>query len=187
MQQLEQEVGQKSSEITSKEDEIVKARLEITRSLREVEDLKKKMLIAEKSREDLQVRLGRMLFTFDLENIKINYFNLQADRTRLKADIVSLKTQITEHKHQALVEKKKMDQTKQSVTSLEHNLKRSSASHNRQQKEVQKAITGAKALRNQIKTLEIKVEKQRKALSQTEEEVKQLMSSFVYSFLFLND
>ena len=69
MQQLEQEVGQKSSEITSKEDEIVKARLEITRSLREVEDLKKKMLIAEKSREDLQVRLGRMLFTFDLENI----------------------------------------------------------------------------------------------------------------------
>ena len=57
MQQLEQEVGQKSSEITSKEDEIVKARLEITRSLREVEDLKKKMLIAEKSREDLQVRL----------------------------------------------------------------------------------------------------------------------------------
>ena len=76
MQQLEQEVGQKSSEITSKEDEIVKARLEITRSLREVEDLKKKMLIAEKSREDLQVRLGRMLFTFDLENIKINYFNL---------------------------------------------------------------------------------------------------------------
>ena len=66
MQQLEQEVGQKSSEITSKEDEIVKARLEITRSLREVEDLKKKMLIAEKSREDLQVGLGRMLFTFDL-------------------------------------------------------------------------------------------------------------------------
>ena len=78
-----------------------------------------------------------------------------------------------------------MDQTKQSVTSLEHNLKRSSASHNRQQKEVQKAITGAKALRNQIKTLEIKVEKQRKALSQTEEEVKQLIALFVNYFLFL--
>ena len=98
--------------------------------------------------------------------------DLQTDRTRLKADIVALKTQITEHKHQALVEKKKMDQTKQSVTSLEHNLKRSNNAHNRQQKEVQKAITGAKALRNQIKTLEIKVEKQRKALSQTEEEVR---------------
>ena len=78
-----------------------------------------------------------------------------------------------------------MDQTKQSVTSLEHNLKRSSASHNRQQKEVQKAITGAKALRNQIKTLEIKVEKQRKALSQTEEEVKQLIALFVNYILFL--
>ena len=148
MQQLEQEVGQKSSEITSKEEEIVKARLEITRSVREVEDLKKKMLTAEKSREELQ-----------------------ADRTRLKADIVALKTNITEHKHQELVEKKKMDQTKQSVTSLEHNLKRSNAALHRQQKEVQKAITSAKALRNQIKSLEMKVEKQRKALSQTEEEV----------------
>ncbi len=54
---------------------------------------------------------------------------------------------------------------------MEHNLKRSNAALHRQQKEVQKAITSAKALRNQIKSLEMKVEKQRKALSQTEEEV----------------
>ena len=63
-----------------------------------------------------------------------------------------------------------MDQTKQSVTSLEHNLRRSNASHHRSQKEVQKALNSAKILRNQIKGLEIKVEKQRKAISQTEEE-----------------
>ena len=71
---------------------------------------------------------------------------------------------------QALVDKKKMDQTKQKVTSLEHNLRRSSSSHQRSQKEVQKALNSAKALRNQIKALEVKVEKQRKAISQTEEE-----------------
>lgn len=63
-----------------------------------------------------------------------------------------------------------MDQTKQSVTSLEHNLRRSNGSHQRSQKEVQKALNSAKTLRNQIKTLEVKVEKQRKAISQTEEE-----------------
>jgi chromosome segregation ATPase len=63
-----------------------------------------------------------------------------------------------------------MDQIKQSVTSLEHNLKRSNGSYQRQQKGVQKALDNATALRNQIKTLEAKVEKQRKAISQTEEE-----------------
>ena len=96
MQQLEQDVTQKASEVTAKEEEIVKARLDITRSVREVEDLKKKMVAAEKAKEELV-----------------------ADRTRLKADIVALKSQITDHKHQALVDKKKMDETKQSVTSLE--------------------------------------------------------------------
>ena len=50
-------------------------------------------------------------------------------------------------------DKKKMDQTKQSVTSLEHNLRRSNGSHQRSQKEVQKALNSAKTLRNQIKTL----------------------------------
>ena len=40
MQQLEQEVAQKSSEIMSKEEDISKARIEITRSARELEDLK---------------------------------------------------------------------------------------------------------------------------------------------------
>ena len=89
---------------------------------------------------------------------------------RLKTDIGSLKTQITELKHDALVEKKKMDQTKQSVTSLEHHLKRSNNSNQRSQKEVQKALNSAKTLRHQIKILEVRVEKQRKVISQTEEE-----------------
>ena len=60
--------------------------------------------------------------------------DLVSDRTRLKAEIVTLKGQITEAKHAALVEKKKMDQIKQSVTALEHALKRSNASNGRQVK-----------------------------------------------------
>ena len=73
-------------------------------------------------------------------------------------------------KHEALVEKKKMDQTKQSVTSLEHHLKRSNNANQRSQKEVSKALNSAKTLRHQIKILEARVEKQRKVISQTEEE-----------------
>jgi chromosome segregation ATPase len=61
---------------SGKEEDIIRARLEITRSARELEDLKKKMLASEKSKEDL---IG--------------------DRTRLKADVADLKTQIGEHKH----------------------------------------------------------------------------------------
>ncbi len=71
---------------------------------------------------------------------------------------------------QALVDKKKMDQTKQSVTVLEHNLRRSNTSSNKQQKEVQKALDTAVTLRNTIKNLENKLDKQRKAISQIEEE-----------------
>ena len=63
-----------------------------------------------------------------------------------------------------------LDQTKQSVTSLEHHLKRSNNSNQRSQKEVQKALNSAKTLRHQIKILEARVEKQRKVISQTEEE-----------------
>ena len=49
-------------------------------------------------------------------------------------------------------------------------MKRSNASSNKQQKEVQKALDSAQSLRNTIKNHEIKVEKQRKAISQIEEE-----------------
>ena len=61
----------------SKEEDISKARIEITRSARELEDLKKKMLATEKAKEELST-----------------------DRARLKGEITSLKTQIIEHKHQ---------------------------------------------------------------------------------------
>ena len=63
MQQLEQEVSQKAADINSKEEEIVRARLEITRSAREVEDLKKKMLTSEKAKEDLINDRTRYLIT----------------------------------------------------------------------------------------------------------------------------
>jgi hypothetical protein len=45
------------------------------------------------------------------------------ERTKLKADIGELKRLLAEQKHMALVERKKMDATKQEVTTLEHNLR----------------------------------------------------------------
>lgn len=77
MQQLEQEVNLKAGEVAAKEEDIVKARLEISRSARELEDLKKKVLATEKAKEELVV-----------------------DRSKLKSEIAALKTQISEQKLQ---------------------------------------------------------------------------------------
>lgn len=53
---------------------------------------------------------------------------------------------------------------------MEHSVKRGATAHQKQLKEIQKVATTCTGLRNQIKTLEAKVEKQRKVISQTEEE-----------------
>jgi len=100
MQQLEQEVTHKTGEIHAKEEEVTKSKLEMARTSRELEDLKKKMVVVEKAKEDLT-----------------------ADRAKLKTEIADVKHLFAEQKHAALVERKKMDSTKQEVTALEHNLK----------------------------------------------------------------
>ncbi len=100
MQQLEQEVTHKTGEIHAKEEEVTKSKLEMARASRELEDLKKKMVILEKAKEDLT-----------------------ADRAKLKAEVAELKHMFGEQKHAALVERKKLDATKQEVVALEHNLK----------------------------------------------------------------
>jgi len=64
--------------------------------------LKKKIIVLEKAKEDLA-----------------------ADRTKLKGEVVELKKLFAEQKHAALVEKKKLDSTKQEVVALEHSLKES--------------------------------------------------------------
>jgi hypothetical protein len=65
-----------------------------------VEDLKKKIVVLEKAKEELAV-----------------------ERTKLKSEVTDLKRLFAEQKHLALVEKKKLDATKQEVVALEHSLK----------------------------------------------------------------
>ena len=75
-----------------------------------------------------------------------------------------------EYKHAQLVDKKNIDAKSHEVTALEHNLKRVTASTAKQTKDITIAVDAAASLRNQIKVLETKVEKQRKSIAQVEEE-----------------
>ena len=75
-----------------------------------------------------------------------------------------------EYKHAQLVDKKNIDAKAHEVTALEHNLKRVTASTAKQTKDITIAVDAAASLRNQIKVLETKVEKQRKSIAQVEEE-----------------
>ena len=79
---------------------MTKSKLEMARTSRELEDLKKKMVVLEKAKDELT-----------------------SDRTKLKTEVVEMKRTLAEHKHAALVERKKMDSIKQEITSLEHNLR----------------------------------------------------------------
>ena len=54
MQSLEAENSLKTSEIATKEEEIAKTKLEVARTGRELEDAKKKIIVAEKAKEELQ-------------------------------------------------------------------------------------------------------------------------------------
>ena len=91
-----------SAEIHLKEEEVSKSKLEMARTSRELEDLKKKMVVLEKVKDDLTT-----------------------DRAKLKGEIAEVKHLFGEQKHAALVERKKLDAAKQEVTALEHNLKAS--------------------------------------------------------------
>ena len=53
---------------------------------------------------------------------------------------------------------------------MEYNLKRVTSATAKQNKDITIAVDAATSLRNQIKVLEAKVEKQRKSISQVEEE-----------------
>ena len=76
----------------------------------------------------------------------------------------------SEYKHQQLVDKKNYDAKAHEVTALEYNLKRVTASTAKQNKDITVAVDTAASLRNQIKMLEVKIQKQRKSMAQVEEE-----------------
>ena len=75
-----------------------------------------------------------------------------------------------EYKHQQLVDKKNFDAKAHEVTSLEYNLKRVQSTITKQTKDITSAVDTSAGLRNQIKMLETKIEKQRKSMAKIEEE-----------------
>ena len=75
-----------------------------------------------------------------------------------------------EYKHQQLVDKKNFDAKAHEVTSLEYNLKRVQSTISKQTKDITSAVDTSAGLRNQIKMLESKIEKQRKSMAKIEEE-----------------
>ena len=75
-----------------------------------------------------------------------------------------------EYKHQQLVDKKNFDAKAHEVTSLEYNLKRVQSTITKQTKDISSAVDTSAGLRNQIKMLENKIEKQRKSMAKIEEE-----------------
>ena len=76
----------------------------------------------------------------------------------------------SEYKHQQLVDKKNYDAKAHEVTALEYNLKRVTSTTTKQNKDITAAVDTAAGLRNQIKMLETKIEKQRKSMAKIEEE-----------------
>ena len=77
---------------------------------------------------------------------------------------------IADYKHTALVDKKSLDIKEQDIVVLEHIIKRNTATTQKQQREIQAVLDETLGLRNQIKALKSTVEKQRKVISQIEEE-----------------
>ena len=75
-----------------------------------------------------------------------------------------------EFKHQQLVDKKNYDAKAHEVSALEYNLKRVTSTTAKQTKDITAAIDTSASLRNQIKILETKIEKQRKSMAKIEEE-----------------
>ena len=69
-----------------------------------------------------------------------------------------------------MVDKKNFDAKAHEVTSLEYNLKRVQSTITKQTKDITSAVDTSAGLRNQIKMLETKIEKQRKSMAKIEEE-----------------
>ena len=76
----------------------------------------------------------------------------------------------SDYKRQQLVDKKSYDAKAHEVTALEYNLKRVTSTTAKQNKDITTAVDTAAGLRNQIKMLETKIEKQRKSMAKIEEE-----------------
>ena len=126
--QMELEVEKKQGEVTSKEELILRGKSQLGKVMKELEEVKKRLSQVEKAKSELEL-----------------------DRTRLKEDLGELKKVVKEHQHGSLVEKKRLDEKKQEVVALEHQLKRVASAGSKQQKETQGALDSVTQYRRQVK------------------------------------
>ncbi|XP_059079555.1 cilia- and flagella-associated protein 58-like [Tigriopus californicus] len=147
IQQTEQESKKTVQDLSAKDEAISQGKMEILKAHKEYEELKKKLLGVEKSRE-----------------------NLEMDRFKLKEDIMELKKQIAELKHGSLMEKKKVEEKRHEITVLEHNIKRLNGTLGKQQREIQIGMESVSELRKNQNFLDTKTDKQRHCIATLEEE-----------------